>query len=342
MEKNGGAMTTALLKKMMTGIFLLVVFGYLAYQKQHKPRLFILHSFHQNMPWVQSANRGVARIFSNKPYIDIRYFYMNTKRKHSETHIRRISKSALSSIQAWKPDVLIAFDYDAQKLLKDHENEFKNSKIIMAGVADHQLLKQSSRQNNFSAISEEIPVKAIREVLSIVFRQQRRIYYLSDNSDTAKALEHEMLKKDWGSFSLVEHRRVNTVAEWKQAVREANEKADVLLVSVYHGLKKDKQDASKPTELVQWMNQHSNIPVVGMFESFMLEGGLMAIAISSVEQGYAASWLAFQMLESNLETAELPVVQGKNFSLYINKKELKKRFPDARLPVILNTFSKTA
>ncbi len=332
-------MKTKSLTPVMTGIFLVLVFSFLGYQRVHKPRVFVLHSYDKKMPWVERINQGISQVFKDKAYISLRYFYMDTKNRDSKPYLNRISKAALAAIYAWKPDILIACDSDAQNLVNKYFSKSENIKIILTGVTDSRQLPAYEKSKHITAITEEIPVIAVREILSLIFRQQRRIYYLSDDSSTSKTLEKNMLDQNWGSYDLIKHMRVKTFKEWQAAVRDAGKNADILLVSVYNSIKDGKRHVS-PAKLVSWMNDNSPIPVVGVYESFILDGGKIAIAISSIEQGYSAAWMAFNLIENKLSMTDIPLMHGKTFSLFIDKNKLQKSFPRAQVPVILDAFSR--
>lgn len=319
-------------------LFILIVFAFLGYQRQHKPRIFILHSYNANMPWVENLNKGIRSIFADKAYISLRYFYMDTKRHHSQEYLDRINKSVKTMIAGWQPDVLIAFDDDAQNMAV---HEFGNSptiKVILAGITDSKRWLEYENTPNVTGVTERIPVKAIREILTLMFEKPTRIYYLSDNSTAAKTLDKSIVEENWGSYELVAHKRVETFKQWQDAVHEAEEKADILLISVYHTIT-DGNKQVRPSRLVRWMNSHSHIPVVGIYESFIIDGGLLAIAISSLEQGYTAAWLGLNIIEKKLTIQKTPLLHGKTFSLFIQKDKLLRQFPNIHIPVILDAFS---
>ncbi|KTD36396.1 ABC transporter substrate binding protein [Legionella nautarum] len=328
------------LTTLCTGLFLLIVFSFLAYQRVHKPRIFVLHSYNVNMPWVQSLNQGIRTVFGDKAYISLRHYYMNARQPNSKDYIERVSKVIKSTIETWNPDILIAFDDDAQSLAVREFGHSPKIKVILAGITDSRRWLEYEHTPNVTGITEQIPVKAIREILSLMFRNQKRIYYLSDNSAVAKTLDKSITKEDWGSFELVAHQRVKTFSQWKAAVQEAGRHADILLVSVYYTIM-DGNKQVNPRELVRWMNEHSKIPVVGVYEAFIIDGGMLAIAISSMEQGYTAAWLALNIIEKKLTIQEIPLLHGKTFSLFMQKDMLLKRFPYVHIPVILEAFSKS-
>jgi ABC-type uncharacterized transport system substrate-binding protein len=322
-----------------TTLFLVIAFGFLAYQRMHKPRVFILHSYAKSMPWVQSLNQGIKQIFEDTQYVSLRYFYMDTKRKTSKRYLERISQTAIRAISAWNPDIVIAFDDNAQKMVGEKLTHKKNCKVIFAGITDSQHLYQYETDANVTGVLEQIPLRAIKEVLSLVFHHKKRIYYLSDDSNTAKALDKNIIGNNWGSYKLVAHKRVKTFKQWQKAVLEAQKKADIILVSVYHTIKEGKKQVD-PKKLVSWMNKNSKIPTVGIYESFIVDGGWIAIAVSSIEQGYTAAWLALKSIEKQISFADIPFVRSKTFHLYIRKNKVKKHFSYAHIPMILDVFSK--
>lgn len=332
-------MSSKRLISLCTALFLFVTFSFLAYQRQHKPRIFILHSYNKAMPWVQSLNQGIKNVFDDKAYISLRYFYMDTKHFHSHSHKEHIRKALHTIITSWRPDIIIAFDEDAQKLAAQ---EFGNSnvKIILGGIIDNKAWSSYESITNITGITEQIPIRAIREILSLIFRHQKRIYYLSDDSTTAKIFDKSIINNDWGSYELVTHKRVKTLNQWKAAVHEAESKADILLISTYQTIMEEKKPMS-PKRLVHWTTKHSRIPAVGIYESFVVDGGMLAIAISSLEQSYTAAWLALNIVEKKLAIENIPLIHGKTFSLFMRKEKLLQRFPIVHIPVILDTFSQS-
>ncbi len=319
-------------------LFLFSVFSFLAYQHQHKPRIFILHSYSAKMPWVQGLDRGIKNVFGDKAYISLRYFYMDHKFYSSLRYRERTGRALQTIIAEWRPDILIAFDEDAHTLAAQEFSHSNKVKVILAGITDTKRWTEYETIPNLTGVTEQIPVRAIREILSLLFRNQKRIYYLSDNSTVAKALDETIVKQNWGSYTLVKHKRVNTLEEWRAAVEEAEQTADILLVSTYQKISEGKRFVPPPT-LVKWMNAHCQIPIVGIYESYIIDGGTLAIAISSLEQGQTAAQLALNIIEKKLTIQNVPLIHGKTFSLFLQKEQLLKRFPDAQIPVILDAFS---
>lgn len=321
-----------------TLLFLVVSFAFLSYQRLHKPRILVIHSYHESMPWVKSLNRGIKKVFGDKAYLSLRYYYMNTKFQNSKRHIAQMQRLLKAIINSWHPDLILAFDHDAQDVLINLEKQGIHTPIIFASISDEKHFAMFNHDSNIAGITEHIPIRAVREILSLLFRHQRRVYYLSDDSTAARLLEKDIVHSNWGGFELIQHRRVKTVKAWKKAVKEAEKQADILLISMYHTLKDGKHHVNH-RQLVKWMNQEISIPVVGLYETYMIDGGLISIAISGQEQAYIAARLALDVIEKKASIKDIPVIRGKTFSLFIEKDALVKRFPDVHIPVILDAFA---
>jgi ABC-type uncharacterized transport system substrate-binding protein len=331
-------MQPKLLKTVFTGLFLVLVVTFLAYQRSHKPRIFILHSYHQKLPWVQSLNRGIAEVFGDKAYVNLRYFYMDTKSLHPNRYLERLNTTITKAISAWEPDIIIAFDYDAHNLVR---NKFANNpkiKLVLAGVTDSKRWAEYEDTPNITGITEQVPVNVIREILSLIFPSKKRIYYLSDDSASARELDEEISKEDWSPFELTRH-RVKTFVEWKAAVFRAAQSADILLVSTFYTITDGSQQIPA-AQLIGWMNQNSRIPAVGMYESYIINGGMIAVAKSGREQGHTAAWLALNILEKKMAIQNIPLIHGKTFSFFVNKAMMQKKFPKIHIPEILDALSK--
>lgn len=321
-------------------LFLVLSISFIFYQLTHKQRVFILHSYHHSMPWVKNLERGIDQVFKNKQYVDLRYFYMNTKRRSSEAYLRRISREALSAIRQYQPDVLIVFDSDAQRLVASKLLNNKNYKIVFAGVTPSAELDKFRLANNITGILEKIPVQAVKEVLALMLPNKKRIYYLSDNSITAQQLDKDMPQSKWQPYQLVRSRRVTTFSAWQQAILEAQKKADFILVSTYQMITEGHKQIS-PQKLVSWTLAHSKVPVIGLYESFIESGGYLAIAVASYEQGYTAAKIANFILENKLAINAVPFVNSQMFQLQLRKQKVLKHYPQVTIPVILEAFSKT-
>lgn len=321
-------------------IFLLVSFTFIIYQRTHKLRVFILHSYHPTMSWVRGLESGVAQVFKKRHYIDVRSFYMNTKNKYSKDYLKRIGRDAIAAIKRYKPNIVIVFDMNAQKLIAKKLLNKPNYSIVLAGVTDSRDLIKFKSSPNITGVLEKIPVKAIKEVLSLMFKKGRKIYYLSDDSATARQLDKDVPYDDWGEFKIVAHKKAITFSQWKKYVLEAQSTADMILISTYHTIINKKKHMSL-IKLVDWTLKHSRIPVIGLDESFISSGGYLSISVASYEQGYTAAKIAMFILEKKVKIDKIPFIKSQMFQLQMRKQKVLKYYPMVEIPLILEAFSKT-
>ena len=300
----------------------------------------ILHSYSSSMPWVQGLERGVDSVFKDKRYIDIRSFYMNSKFKHDKAYLKRRSKEAIDLIRRYKPDVLIVFDTDAQQWVVNKLMGKYDGAMVLAGVISTSDLKVFENAPNITGIVEKIPVKVVMETLSLMLPNKNRIYYLSDNSTPAKQLECDIANENWNTFNLVAHKRVQTLAQWKRSILEAQDKSDVILLSTYHVIF-DHGKQVPSLKLIQWTLDNSKIPVIGLYESFINDGGYLAIAVASAEQGYTAAKMAMFLLDNKAKIEKMPFTQSQTFQLQLRKRLIKEHYSDIIIPSLLEAFSKT-
>ena len=163
-------------------LFLVCSLSFIFYQKTHKLKVFVLHSYHASMPWVQELDHGLEHVFNKRHYIDVRSFYMKTNRKMSAAYLKRRAREALSLIHRYKPDMVIIFDINAQKLVMKKLITNSDLNIVLAGITDSKDMKKFQLAKNVTGVLEKIPVQVVQEVLSLMFKTERRIAYLSDNS----------------------------------------------------------------------------------------------------------------------------------------------------------------
>lgn len=327
-------------KLMLITLFLICAFGFIVYQRTHKLRVFVLHSYHPTMTWVEGLELGLAQVFAKRRYVDMRYFYMDTKQRRSSTYLTRISRDAMMAIKQYKPDVLIVFDINAQKLVAKKLVNNPNYKVVLAGITDSNDLVEFSAAGNITGVLEKIPVKAIQEVLALMLPKSKKVFYLSDDSPSAEQLDRDISHEDWGKFSLIAHKKVKSFEQWQQEILSAQSRADVILISTYQTVL-DKKKHISAEKLVEWTQSHSKVPVIGLYESFINDGGYLAISVASFEQGYTAAKIALFLLEKRIEIKNIPFIRSQMFQLQLRKQKVLKYYPQITIPVILEAFSKT-
>lgn len=320
-------------------LFVSIALSYIFYERAHKLRIFILHSDSKHSHWVKEVEKGIDMVLSGKNYITVRHYYMNSKKQRSLSYIQRVSRMAKHAILAFSPDVLLVFDANAEKFVANYFIKEHLTNVIISGMVSPKTLIKYQKRKDVIGVIEHIPVKALREILTLMFPEKKKIYYLSDNSLTGKKITSFIEKASWPNYDLIQVNKVNTFKDWKNAVDFARKKADILLIGTFKSIKKE-QKIVPAKKLIQWTIENSKIPAVGLYTSFYDNGGLIAISVRAKEQGYTAAKLGLNLLERKMTFEDLAYVKSQTFELHLNKKGIKTYYPEVKIPIILDAFSK--
>lgn len=322
----------------LISISVLWLLVFMVYVNLKKPRILVLQSYYTDYSWVNDINKGILRILDGKPY-NIRYYYMDTKRKPSEDYKKKIGQSARRMIDDWKPDIIIPVDDDAQKYVAMHYINHPSIKIIFTGVNATTSEYGYDKAKNATGVLERIPFQEFREVFSSILPQDKsRIVHISDASTTSKFIHQELEAVNWGRLKLIRSIQCETFDEWKNAVEIANNTADILLVTHYHTIKDKDGTVIQPKKILEWTEPRLKIPDIGCWGFFVEDGGMMAVAVSPFEQGEQAGKMTLKVLEENVPPPSIPVIISNQYIVFIREKSVVKR--NLTLPKMLEAFAK--
>lgn len=274
--------------------------------ENRRKKVLVLHSYGPDFVWVQNLNKGIVKGLDEERFYDgrnttIDYFYMDTKRKASESWKKQVSEEAINAIRKMRPDVVIATDDNAQKYVVA---KFLDSSIpfIFAGVnadpASYGYIDSMERpgHNVTGSIERERFEQSIR-FLRRLQPNVRKIAVLCDGSPTGKAVVGRVKTvAPSADVSISASLQTDDFDEWKQFVLDQQKKADALLVVLYHTLK-DKQGRNiSPDTVLNWTVKNNHLPDFG-FWAWAVSGGLLCSeAISGYQQGYYVGTISAYVL----------------------------------------------
>ncbi len=297
--------------------------------KNERKRVLILHSYHPEYTWVSDINHGIIRGLKEERFypgktVEIEYFYMDTKRKSSAQWKLEVSEKALDKIKAWKPDVVLAADDNAQAYvvskMKDSETPF----VFLGVNADPRkygyVEDLDNPGHNVTGCIERERFDGSMKVLRRMVPGVSRISIVCDDGPTGvpiiqrtKALAPRL------GVDIVEARQIGTFSAWKRFVADQQDKADALLVIVYHTLRDDGGNHVDENEVLHWTISNSNLPDLG-FWAWAIEGGLLCSeAISGYEQGYHSATLASYVLRGQ-DAGRFKIQRPTRGEICINRK----------------------
>ncbi|MEJ2037354.1 MAG: ABC transporter substrate binding protein [Desulfosarcinaceae bacterium] len=274
--------------------------------EQQRKKVLLLHSYNPEYIWVEHLNQGIVKGLAEERYFDgrntaIKYFYMDTKRKADEGWKRHIAGEAVETIRRMNPDVVIATDDNAQKYVVRH---FKDSKIpfVFAGVnadpANYGYLDTMGKpgHNVTGSIERERFEQSIRFLRRLKPGIEKIAVICDDSPTGAPVIDRVKKTAPRAGVTLTASLQTDNFDQWKKFVLDQQNKADALLVVVYHTVKDNNGRNVSPDAVLNWTISNNKLPDFG-FWSWAVSGGLLCSeAISGYQQGYYAGTIAAYVL----------------------------------------------
>jgi len=193
-------------------------------------KVLFVTSYHEGYEWSDGEERGAKTALAGSG-AELRFFRMDAKNHPDEAFRKAAAEKAKAEIASWKPDAVIVADDPAVKfLLQAH---FKDAAVpfVFCGV-------------NWDAAKYGLPYKNATGMLEVSFAHElienlkpyakgARVAYLTIDSETER-IEAAAYKK-LAAIDFVAEKYVKTMAEWKAAFAELQDKADILFVGNYAG-----------------------------------------------------------------------------------------------------------
>ncbi|HAT36372.1 MAG TPA: hypothetical protein DCS82_11685 [Rhodospirillaceae bacterium] len=325
------------------GIFFLLLISTMVVVNSYRPRVMVLHSYSPKYIWTREVDKGIHRALKGQDWVDVRFHYMATKFHRTKAHFRRAQTRAHQAIAQFKPDIVIAIDDNAQRLVAKEYVGRTDIQIIYAGVNGSIDPYGYTNAPNVTGIVERKPLVALKEVLPLLTNQKIetiRTIYLAEKSHSTRKDAAFLAKFDWSPMTYQGHHRVQTFDAWKKIVESAPEKADFLLVSGYRALRrvaKDPKSVIKPKEIMRWTEKHSKIPVIGLNQFNAADGAAFAIGVSPYEQGETPVKLALEILNKSVPAGEIKDRYPNEYVIAVRKGASERR--NLTIPKIFKAFA---
>ncbi len=329
-------------------IFFLTTIMVVVWMSYNKPRVFILHSYSDDYIWTREVNVGIERTLANQRWLLVRYHFMKTKKFKDKKAHRRAAIAASSAIKKFKPDVLIAVDDYAQKLVAKQFVNQPDIKIVFAGINGSIEPYGYDQADNVTGIVERKQVQAIKEVILMLAghtevdpdKQKVRTLFLSDPALSGKRDSAYVNAYDWRPIDHQGSIHVEDYQEWQQTVLKASELTDFLLVSGYRKLPRSKNAPVfvPPKELMAWTEENSPVPVIGMNFFNTDDGAMLSVGVSPYEQGEVATRMALDLLTGKKKVTDIPVQISQQYVISIRNSAIRKR--KLTVPKIFEAFAR--
>ncbi len=316
-------------------VFVLIVFlgalvaidGFAATVGKKTKRILIVHSYHENQAnHVGMMRAGVDEVLEHSGF-QIKHFYMDTKRDNSPEWMTISGKLALDVVEMWRPDLVIAFDDNAQKYFAKFLANKENAPLVVFSGVNADPAKYGFPASNVTGVLERPNVLESLVLLDKIYPKKiKKMLFLSDKTPTTDFF-HAYVKTLNLPVEIVATKQPLTFKEWKETVDKYKNKVDAIGVYVCRTVKRNsKSDATVPEkELIEYLNKTTKLSAVGFFDSAVEAGTLCAVSVSMKEQGRQAAIIALDLLLGNKKIEDIKIMPTKRGRIQLNLKVAQKK-----------------
>jgi ABC-type uncharacterized transport system substrate-binding protein len=280
-------------------------------------KVLFIDSYHTGYAWSDGQILGAKNLLAGK--YDFKVVHMDTKRNSSADAQKKAGEKVKAEIDSWKPDVVIAADDNASKLVI--VPFYKNSDIpfVFCGV-NWDASAYGFPSKNVTGVLEVSVMKPLIETMK-KYAKGSRVGFLGKDNETDRK-EADMIAKKFGvTFSSVKF--VNSFEEWKTAYIKLQDDADMLIFINNAGI-----NGWNDAEAKKITREKTKIPT-GSSHDFIAPFVLIDYAKLAEEQGELAAGMAIKIL-AGTSPKDIPVTTNKKGQMYLNlaiAKKLGVQFP---------------
>jgi ABC-type uncharacterized transport system substrate-binding protein len=257
-------------------------------------KVFLVFSYHPTLFWHTNAEKGVRDALKGFQ-CEYRSFYMDTKHHSKTSWIHKTSKEAIRQIQDFRPDLLIGFDDNACHFVLSH---FLGTSLPMVFLGvnrnpeDYGFVK-GSRENpkgNVTGVLERhYFLQSVQLFSGLLGKSVLRIGLLSDSSETSHTMVARFMKiARKKKLPILFFKFAYSLPAWKEIIREAQEKLDLLIIYNCETLKGKGNKNISRDDVIAWTITHNQIPEVSFFSRYIKKGLMGGIVLTGYYQGFYA------------------------------------------------------
>ena len=296
-------------------------------------KICIVSSYHREYLWSQETNRGVCQAMKEAGYlnddqirsftaadeirtprVEIRKFWMNTKKKSSRSDIAKATQRISEDIRAFQPDLILLGDDNAANYIG---NVFIDEPvpIVFWGINGRPLrygLIDSLHRpgHNVTGVYQAGYLRENLKYLKLLVPNIRTFAILSDDSPTGRSKAKELHRLSQAGrlpVRLVETVITNEFSEWSREALRLQEEVDAFFVLNHNTIRDESGRPMDPMKIGAWYLRNIRIPECAQEKQFAMEGMLSVIDDSGFKQGYEAMSIGRSILEEGRSPETIPV-----------------------------------
>lgn len=291
------------------------------------PRIMVLHSYSTNYVWTNLMNQSLKGTFKkSKVDVQIRYFYMNTRDVNYRENAPLIERNFIDTVQRFDPQVIVAVDDAAQRIISAHYLNHPGIDVVFAGVNYSVEDYGYADADNVTGIFEHKPIAPIKRVVNELndlqaMRDAPSILFLADDSTSSHKNAAFLEQQDWGNIDYRGAHHIPNYDDWRQFIITQSGQYDYLLVSGYRQLLDPNGDRVDSEEVATWTQSNSRAALIGMNVFNSEDGILLSVGVSPHEQGDRALKMALRLVGGD-SPGDIPYAYPQRYILALSENAL--------------------
>ncbi len=299
-------------------------------------RIFVVHSYSAEFSWTRQLHEGIIQGLAQKGLIrdrdyQVQTFEMDTRITFtSPQQIEQRATEALDALRAFGPDLLfvtddVALEHVAVRYTQESPDAplptvFAGANIDPTIYAPIDSLDEPG--GTITGALERIPHTQAFATAERLFPDAARVVILADAGPGAAAVRTAFQRDDQAAavrpFEVLDFLLLETFEEWKRAVVDYQDTADLIAVVNFHQLRDASGAIVPPADVIDWMVAENTLPELGLVADWARDGILVAVGNSGLKTGTYVGALGADIL-NGADPATMPIVDPKqtdtNFNL---------------------------
>jgi len=280
-----------------------------------------LDSYHEGYAWSDGIQAGIESVLKNTG-VELLILRMDTKHVLDDEGRKAAADRVRAEIDAFKPDVIIATDDDAQRYVIVPFYKDTATPVVFAGVNNDATPYGYPASNVTGMVEIDLAEHVVEQMRP--YMKGPRIALLSDDTTTSYRMGESYAKR-FPDLTVVKY--TNSYDEFKQLFVELQDQADLLLV--YNNTAITGWDEA---DMRAFVLENTRIPTAGVLE-WMSPYLVMVMGLVAQEQGSWAASTALSIIDGT-PVSDIPVTKNKEGVVYVNL-DLAAKLDMALPPVLL-------
>jgi ABC-type uncharacterized transport system substrate-binding protein len=277
-------------------------------QPKETPRIFYVNSYHIGYGSSDDVMEGINETLAGKN-VRLKTFFLDAKRKSSDSAIMESVNVALLEITQFNPDVLVVSDDNAiRDLILPY---FNNTALPVVYCGVNWSAAQYHLGENVTGMLEVLPLREMLTEVITNYPEAKKLAVLSENS-LSEQNNRTLLDTLYRNLGLeVTYYFANDFSEWKRFFEEASKSVDLFYMPTNGAIKNWNEEEAKV-----FVFENLKVPVVTC-DDFMMPYAVFGLTKVAREQGEWAAKTALQILEGK-KPGEIPQARNQQTAGWLN------------------------